>query len=247
MDTPTFLSPTDPVIHLGKVFDTPLVAKGWTWLPVNELALWIILSVRARRKHPDWSTPTQWLSGFLNMAVMLGSEWGHNLGHAAMARWMGKPMDALRVTWGMPLVIYYQPEEPSITPHQHILRSLGGPLLNLALLPLALLAKLFTRADTVARDAADAAVAMNTFLSTASLLPIPGIDGGPILKWSLVSQGKTPQEASAVVKKVNIYTAAGLGVVAGVTLKKKNWVLGGILALLGTIALAISLGWLKEK
>ena len=188
----------------------------------------------------------QWLSGFLNMAVMLGSEWGHNLGHAAVARWMGKPMDALRVTWGMPLVIYFQPEEPSITPHQHILRSLGGPLLIWQYYPWLYWQNTSPGLIRWRRDAADFAVVMNAFLSTASLLPIPGIDGGPVLKWSLVSLGKTPQQASQVVKKVNVYTTAGLGVVSAVSLKKKNWVLGAILAMLGAIALSIGLGWLKE-
>jgi Zn-dependent protease len=178
---------------------------------------------------------------------MLGSEWGHNLAHAAAACWVGKPMDALRVTLGMPLVVYYQPEEQSVTPRQHIIRALGGPVFNTLLLPVVLLFKRFTRPNSVAGDAVDSAIGMNVFLAAGSLLPIPGIDGGPILKWSLVLQGRSSAAADEVVKKVNIFTAAGLGAAAAMTLKKKNWVLGGVWAMLAVSALAIGLGWLKEK
>jgi hypothetical protein len=88
---------------------------------------------------------------------------------------------------------------------------------------------------------------MNTFLMSVSLLPIPGIDGGPILKWSLVERGKTLEEADETVRKVNLATGVGLGVVSALALKKRKYLLGGFAAILGCIALAVGTGWLQEQ
>ena len=181
------------------------------------------------------------------MPVILGSEWGHNLAHAAAAQLVGKPMDSLRVTWGMPLVVYHDIQDGTVTPRQHILRALGGPVFNAFVLPVALLFRRSTREGSVLRDMANAVLGMNTFLCTASLLPIPGIDGGPILKWSLVERGHTPKEADEMVMGVDRVAGAGLGVAAGVALRKRRWLLGTMLAVFSALALAFGFGLLKEQ
>ena len=79
-----------------------------------------------------------------------------------------------------------------------------------------------------------------------SLLPIPGIDGGPLLKWSLVQLGRSPLEADEVVKGVNLALGAGLGVASGVALKKRRPWRGAALAALAATSLAIGIGLLKE-
>jgi hypothetical protein len=79
------------------------------------------------------------------------------------------------------------------------------------------------------------------------LLPIPGIDSGPILKWSLVERGRTPAQADVCVQKVNLALGGGLGAVAGVAISRRKWVAGGMMAMLSAAALAVGLGWLKEK
>jgi Zn-dependent protease len=79
-----------------------------------------------------------------------------------------------------------------------------------------------------------------------SLLPIPGIDGGPILKWSLVKAGRTPAKADEVVKQVNLALGSGLSVAAGLALmKRRKWLAAAIAAFAAT-TLAIGLGLLKE-
>jgi Zn-dependent protease len=87
---------------------------------------------------------------------------------------------------------------------------------------------------------------MNAFLSTASLLPIPGIDGGPILKWSLVGRGYTPAAADGAVRGVNRVMSAGLGFAAGLAFQKRRWFLGSILALFAALALALGIGLIEE-
>jgi Zn-dependent protease len=244
---PTFLLPTDEVTIVGNVFDTQLVVKGKTWFPLTELVVWAMMTWFAGKGYPARSWRQRIGVGALTTFVMLGSEWCHNLAHAAVARWINKPMDALRIVWGMPLVVYYNPENESVTPRQHIMRALGGPLWNALMLKCALWFKCLTRPSTPARDVANVAVGMNTLLCTASLLPIPGIDGGPILKWSLVEGGRTPQEADEMVKRVNQWVGGGLGIASWIALKKRSWLLGVILGLFAVLSLAIGIGVIKEQ
>jgi Zn-dependent protease len=238
---------TESVTTVGRVFSTPVVVKARTWLPVTQLAAWAIMTWLAGRKHPDWPCWKRLGTGALSMMVILGSEWCHNLAHAAAASLIGKPMDALRVIWGMPRVIYHDINDESVSPRQHIFRALGGPLCNASLFPLALGIKQFTQPASAAREIADAAVGMNAFLCSVSLLPIPGIDGGPILKWSLVERGHTPQAADEVVKSVNRFLGGVLGIAAGVELKKRRWFAGGLLGLLSALSLLIGFGILREQ
>lgn len=232
--------------HVGKIFDAPLTVKGKTWFPVTQILLWGIMSWFAGRRNASRTWGQRIGIGGLTTAVILGSEWCHNLAHAAAAKLVGRPVDAIRITWGMPILIYFDINDPTVTPRQHIVRALGGPLFNLAVLPVALLARFLTRSDSPSRDVAEAAVGMNTFLSSVSLLPIPGIDGGPILKWTLVERGKTLEEADETVKKVNLAASVGLGAVSALALKKRKYLLGGFAAVLGCVALAVGAGWLKE-
>jgi Zn-dependent protease len=246
MKKPAAVRPADEVTRVGRVFSTPLVVKGNTWLPLTELAIWPVMAWLAGRGYSDRGRGARLAIGAVTTAVILGSEWCHNLAHATAAMLVGKPMDALRIVWGMPLVVYYDIGDQSVTPRQHILRALGGPLCNALILPLALLSRAYTRQGSAWRDVANVAVGMNAFLCTASLLPIPGIDGGPIVKWWLVGRGHTPQRADETVKGVNRALSGGLGVAAAVALKRRRRFLGSILALFAGLALAFGLGLIEE-
>ena len=247
MIKPQILSPGEEVNVVGYVFQTPLVTKGWTWLPVAQWITWLIMAWEAGRLHPRRTWAQRLGVGALMMPVILGSEWCHNFAHAAMAWWLGKPADAIRLNWGMPLLVYYDDEDPHVTPRQHILRALGGPVLNALLLGLAAVWRRFSRPGSVSRDVSDAAVGMNAFLVLGGMLPIPYIDGGAVLKWALVKKGHTPAEADGRVKVVNAYTAAGLGVGALAAFKMRKRFLGGIFAMFAATAVLIATGLLREK
>jgi Zn-dependent protease len=246
MKKPAVVRPTDDVNPVGRVFGTPVVVKDTTWLPMTQVAVWLLMSWLAGRGHVDRPWWKRLGIGALTMSTILGSEWCHNLAHAAAAQLIGKPMDALRVTWGMPLVVYYDINDRSVTPHQHISRALGGPACNGLLLLLALLFRRLARSETVAGDVANAAVRMNAFLFTASLLPIPGIDGGPILKWSLVDRGATPEEADETVRRVNRAVGGGLGVAAAIALRRRRRFVGSILAMFAALSLSVGFGLITE-
>lgn len=247
MKKPAIVRPTDEVTLIGEVFGTPIVVKDRTWLPLAEVAVWLIMSWLAGRGRADRPWWKRMGIGALTTSTILGSEWCHNLAHAAAAQAIGRPMDALRVTWGMPLVVYYDINDRSVTPRQHICRALGGPVCNGLLLLLALCFRRLTKKGTVAGDVANAAVGMNAFLTSVSLLPIPGIDGGPILKWSLVDRGATPEEADETVRRVNRVVGGGLGVAAGIALRRRRWFLGSILAMFSALSLIIGFGLLREQ
>src|SRR4030042_4456504 len=204
MIKPAFLRSEDRPTTIGHVFGAPLVVKGISWLPMLELAAWGILSVVASRKKPGWSRSKRVTAGALTSLILFGSEWCHNLAHTAVAHRIGKPVDAIRIFWGTPLLIYYDINDQQVNPRQHILRASGGPIFNALMVPISWLAKRFTKKGTLTRYAADFALGTNIFIATIALLPIPGIDGGPLLKWSLVDKGHTPQEADETLRKVNL-------------------------------------------
>ncbi len=247
MIKPPVVRAQDEVTVVGRVFGTPLVVKGKTWFPLAPLLAWPVMAWLAKRRLPERTWPQSLAVGALTMPVMLGSEWGHNLAHAAAARIVGKPMDAMRIAWGMPLLVYYDVNDKTVTPRQHIMRAFGGPLFNLLVLPLALFFQRRTRPQSIAREVADAAVGANAFLPTVGLLPIPGIDGGPILKWSLVERGYSPEAADRAMRKVDGALGVLLALAGGLALKKRRWFMGGLLIQLAAFALSIALGILKEQ
>jgi Zn-dependent protease len=181
------------------------------------------------------------------MSVILGSEWCHNLAHAAAAKWVGHPADAIRITWGMPLLVYFDIEDHDVTPRIHMVRALGGPITNTIFWGTSLLFSRIIKKETIARDVIDAALGMNAFLVLAGMLPIPGIDGGVVLKWALVDKGQTPSQADETIRKVDIAIAAALGTGAALAFKRRKRFLGGIFAMFAGIALVTGVGLLREK
>ena len=247
LKTSDIIGPNEDFTIIGEVFDTPVVVKGITWLPLVELLVWGFTSWLAGRRRPERTHSERIGVGAVTMPILLGLEWGHNFAHAASASFIGKPMDALRITWGTPLVIYYDINDPEVSPRQHILRALGGPVFNALLLPSALFLRQHTHPDSITRDMADVAVGMNAFLCTVSMLPIPGIDGGPILKWSLVEHGQEPEEADRALRNVNSLLGVVLGIVSALAIKKKRTLLGMLIAPFAALMLAIGSGLLREQ
>lgn len=247
MIKPPVVKPQDEVTILAKVFDTRLVSKGKTWFPLAQLVAWPIMAWVAKKRRPERSWLRSFGVGALTMPVVLGSEWGHNLAHAAAAKMVAKPVDAIRVVYGMPLLVYYDINAEDVTPRQHIVRALGGPLFNLCILPIALILRRRLNPDSVVYDITDAAVATNVFLPGVGLLPIPGIDGGPILKWSLVEAGASPADADRKVRKVDGVLSLLFALTALRAFNKRRYLRGALLANFAVLCLGIALGWLKEQ
>ena len=232
---------------IGSVFGTPLVIVRRTWLPLTEVIVWAVMTFVNHHRYPDRSFTRKVLAGGLTAFVILGSEWLHNLAHAAAAHLVGKPMDRLRIQWGMPRCIYDDINDPAVSAREHILRSLGGPLINFVSLPFWKLFKRSAAPDSIAHDVAEAGLSMNIFLSTVSLLPIPGIDGGPILKWSLVWRGQTPQKADEQVAQVNRFSAPVLTTASVLLIKKKRWLPAVVCVLMAGISWLVGYKVIREQ
>ncbi len=246
MKKPPAVRPGDEVTVIGHVFETPLVVRGRTWLPVAQFGAWGIMAWLAGKRRPQRTWGQRLWVGLMTMAVALGSEWLHNLAHAVAAHLIGKPMDALRITWGMPLVVYYDLNDQDVTPREHIVRALGGPLFNAALLIPLVGLRCAARDGTAAREVLDMAVGANVFLSTVSMLPMPGIDGGAALKWALVADGRSVPQADEAVRRVNRWMGVALSVAGAVAFWKRKRIIGGVLALCGAMASAIGHGLIEE-
>ena len=232
---------------IGIIGETPVTRIGFTWLPLTQLILWVIFIHTAARRKPE-NSRMQWSwEGFLKMVVVLGSEWCHNLAHLFVSNWIGKPMDKMRIQAGMPRCIYQEINAEDVTPDQHITRALGGPVINFLLCLFIGTARSLTRPDSTSEETAKTAYQTNLLLSLISLLPIPGIDGGPIFKWSLVKRGKSIKEADKAVKRVNGPLAVFLGLFSSWAFSMKKILLGFFSLMLGMISLSVFAGWLKEE
>ena len=247
MKKPAIVTPTDETTTLARLLDTRLVAKGTTWLPVAEIIVWAGMTWHVSRQQPARPLSQRLGLGALLTTIALGSEWLHNLAHAAAACLIHKPVDAIRVIWGMPLLVYFDIQDEQVTPKQHIIRASGGPIFNSVLLAIALLARSQTRSNSAAREIADVAAGFNALIVGAGLLPIPALDGGALLKWSLVESGHARAAADETVRRMNGPLSGLLagGAVAGFVTGRR--LLAAILALLSATALIIRLGWLQEQ
>jgi len=246
MKSPFYFEADKPVKVIGEIFGTPLAVQGLNWLPLNQIIFLAIFTFHSTKKHSAWPAWHHLLLGGSKMVVFLGSEWCHNLMHAAAARAVGKPVDAMRIVVGMPVLIYNEPEHPSITPREHILRSLGGPACSAVLLIISKLFQHITPSGSAAREVADVAAGMNTFITAASLTPIPVFDGGPILKWSLISRGLSPVKAEQAVTRANQIAGAGLLGATMITARKRRWFLAVIFSLLGVLSILAGAGKFKD-
>ena len=100
MIKPPIVRPEEEITTVGEVFGAPLVVKGRTWPPLTQLVTWGFMTQWASNRNPERSWQRNLVAGAFSMVVLLGSEWCHNLAHAAAAKLVGKPVDAIRITWG---------------------------------------------------------------------------------------------------------------------------------------------------
>jgi hypothetical protein len=151
-------------------------------------------------------------------------------------------MDVVRISQGMPRTIYYDNDVP---PTDHIIRSLGGPIFNTLGMLVSFALRTLSPAGTLGRELAGDALMGHGLLLVGSLAPLPIVDGGVILKWRLVQDGRSPEEADQLVKKAGVATgAAALG--GGAALAAgRHWLPALGLIGAGLVAIAAALDKLR--
>lgn len=208
----------------------------------NVLGLWGGLSWLAGRRQPERSWPVRLLVGALSTLTLLVTDIGHAMAHVISAQFAGAPMDEILISESMPKTVYFDNDVP---PQAHRMRALGGPIFSAVGLLISLLLRLLKPRGSVAREVAGWSCMGHGMILGGSLAPLPIVDGGSILKWTLVEQGRTPEEADDTIKQVNL----GLGVAATTTgvglATKRRWLPAIGLLLIGTAAVAAALGKLR--
>jgi hypothetical protein len=222
-----------------RVFNTPIKIK--LVVLVNVIALWAATSLIGRYFHPERDLPVSILIGFFAMLLLLIADIGHAIGHIFSARRSGAPMQEILVSSGMPRTIY---SDDDITPSAHIMRALGGPAFSAIGLLLSLVALGLSSSVPIAFELALWSTVGHGFIFLGCLLPLPIVDGGSILKWSLVRRGMTAEEADRRLLRVN--SGVGLlGFAAGIVLLAlKLWVVGLLCIVAGVFFIAVAMGWI---
>jgi len=190
---------TNEVPTLFAVWNTPVKVKPAVL--ANLLAGWGILSWLAGRRGPERSRPARLLVGALSMITLIIADWGHAMAHILSARHADAPMDEILISAGMPRTLYC---DNDVRPQVHRVRALGGPIYSALGLISSLLVRHLAARDSLTRELADWSCIGHGFIFAGSLTPLPIVDGGTILKWTLVERGRTPDEADAIVQQLDL-------------------------------------------
>jgi hypothetical protein len=215
---------------------TPVVARPGFFAAV--LVLWGLMTWRAGRR--PW--PARLLAGALAAAALLAADVGHALAHVISADYAGAPVDHIYLSADMPRTRY--PKEP-VPPRTHQVRALGGPIYSATGLAVSLLSRPLVARGTILREVLNWSALGHGLILGGSLLPLPIVDGGTLLKWTLVERGHEPEEADAVVRKAGLGLGAAAMAVAAGSAVRQRWRPALSLLVGGAVAIAAALDRLR--
>jgi hypothetical protein len=186
-----------------------------------------------------WDTPVKVNPAVLaNLLVLLGFlSWqaGRRRPERPSAQ---APMDHILVSAGMPRTIY---RDHHVPPRVHVLRALGGPIFSALGLLFSLLLRHLAPRGSLGRELAGWSCLGHGLILGGSLAPLPFVDGGSVLKWTLVERGQTPQQADAAIRQVDLAVGAA-ATTTGLTLAvRRRWlpalgfVAGGAIAVVAAL------------
>ncbi len=192
--------------------------------------------------HPDRGFWPGLLIGFLSAILLLIADFGHALAHIFSARYAGAPMDEILISADMPRTIYWNNQ---VSPNVHRMRALGGPIFNMLGLVLSLAIFGIASSNSIFKELAGWSVVGHGLLLIMSLLPISIVDGGTILKWTLVERGKTEIQADEMIRRINwgigiVGIIIGFGIIA-----MRMWIAGLILVVISLVVLALAAGKIR--
>ncbi len=188
---------------IGRFNGVPVNVRPIFW--VAPPAMWLALIWLAGKRKPERSLGQRLLVALLGLPFPFLADVGHALAHTESAKRAGAPMDQVLLSLDMPRTLY---NNNDVAPAIHRQRSLGGPIYSAASFLGSLLWRALSAPDSLSRELADVACLSHGFILTGALIPLPIVDGGVILKWTLVEQGYTPEAADAVVQKAGVLSLA---------------------------------------
>jgi hypothetical protein len=209
---------------------------------LNIAGLWGGISWLGARRHPERGVGPTALIGLGKMTMLLIADFGHSVAHIVSARFAEAPMDEVYVSAGMPRTLY---DNNDVAPRAHIIRSLGGPIFSALGLLVSRAVVASTPKDTLTSELAAWSVIGHSVILIGSALPLPIVDAGVILKWTLVERGMSEEQADQFVQGLNwAFGVGGSGVgLALLTLGKR--VPGAVVMGVSAAALGVAAGKIR--
>ncbi len=202
---------------------------------------WGGLAYLAGRSRPERPWSVRLAVGGLAALAVLSADLGHALAHTVSARLAGSPMDEIWIV-DMPRTIYHDNDVP---PRVHRMRALGGPLYSATGLLLTLLLQAARPQDSISHEVANWAAVGHGLILFGSLAPLPIVDGGVILKWTLVERGRGEAEADQVVKQASLATGAAVIVAGLIMTARRRWLPAVGLLATGLVAIGAAFGKIR--
>ncbi len=218
-------------VKANKIVVVMIIATVWgvvTWLELH----W----------HPERGFWQGLFIGFVITLLLLVVEFGHDLAHIFSARYAGAPMDEILISGDMPRTLY---SNNDVSPNVHRMRALGGPIFNLIGLLLSLAIYKVISSNSIVKELAWWWALGHGLQLLMSVSPLPPVDGGTILKWTLVEKGKTEAEADEVVRRVDWILGSILVIVGIGLIFLKIWIVGLILLSVGGIVFGVVAGKIR--
>lgn len=226
--------------YLATVMNTQISATPGFFR--NLLILWAGMSWLSGRKHLEWSQPFRFLVGALSGFAIVFADLGHAFGHALGARIAGAPIDQIKLSSSMTRTIFFNDQ---VSPRTHIMRALGGPIFSALGLGISMLVRALPSRNSMMREVADWSSIGHGLIFAGSLAPLPIVDGGSILKWTLVEKGRSPDEADNVVKQMGVLTGLAMSSSGAVLASRRRWLPSAGLIVAGLIAIGAALGKIR--
>jgi len=223
-----------------RIFDTP-IRINFSVLPLLLLG-WAGVTFLSFYWHPGRSIWQGLLIGFLSMDLLLFADFGHALAHIFSARHAKAPMNEILIAGDMPRTIYF---DSDVTPRVHRMRALGGPIFSASCLLISVGVYTIAPDNSILRELAAWSIACHSFIFFAGLLPLRIVDGGTILKWTLVEHGRTEPEADSTIRRIDL----GLGFIAtviGISLiVMRMWIIGAAVIMVSGVIFGVATGKVK--
>lgn len=223
-----------------RVFDTRVTMARRVFLELG--VVWAALTWWGRHVHPGRGLWRAAVVGLVTLIVLIPVDLGHALAHIFSARYAGAPMDEVRLSGGMPRTLYWNND---VSPDVHRMRALGGLVFNLLGALLSSVAYLGLARRSLARELAATSAVGHALLFLASLMPLPIVDGGTLIKWTLVAHGRTETEADETVRRVNWAMAVAAAISGAALIGMRRWLAGGFLMGCGVLVAGIAAGRIR--
>jgi hypothetical protein len=223
-----------------KLFKTPINIHPM--FSGNVIGLWVVATLYSLYRHPQRDLWSGILIGLAAMLLVMVADIGHAIAHIFSARAAKAPMNQILLTSGMPRTLYNDNE---VSPTAHRTRALGGPVFSAVGLVLSLVLYIFLQKGSIGSELAGWSLLGHSFIFSGILIPLPIVDGGTILKWTLVEKGRTESEADQVVRNAN-WGIGILAITAGVVLLvMQTWIVGIVALGVGAVAIGAGMGKIK--